>query len=118
MIKMTIPHIKSKSVWMFSLILTWVVEVDAAQVGEQVLQGLLGVLHGVHAVFGQDQCAQARVQPPELPDLGPVLQLVVGDLQQAQGRAGRLGLGHGVVAVQAEEELLQPAGDGAEEENY
>lgn len=50
-------------------LLTRVVEVDAAQVGEQVLQGFLAVAHGVHAVVGQHQRAQAGVQQPELPHL-------------------------------------------------
>lgn len=68
----------------------------------------MGVGHRFHAVVGQHQGAQARVHHAQLPHLGPVLQLVVSDLQQAQRRAGRVRFRDVAEAVEAEEELIQP----------
>lgn len=58
-------------------------------------------------VVGQHQAAEARVHGTQLPDLGPVSELVVGHVQQVQRGAGGWGFCHRAVTVQTQEELRQ-----------
>lgn len=90
-------------------LLTCVVQVDAAQVGEEPPQDVLVVLNGGQVVVGHDQSVQAGEHGAKLADLGPVLEAVVGDVEQTQGGAGHAGGTHVTVLVKAQEQLLQPA---------
>ena len=85
-------------------------QVDAAQVGEEPLQDVFVVLNGSQVVVGHDQRVQAGEHGAELADLGPVLEVVVGDVEQAQAGEGPTGDTQAAVAIKGQEQLLQPAG--------
>lgn len=85
-------------------------QVDTAQVGEEAWQDVFTVLNGRKVVVGHDQRVQAGEHGAKLADLGPVLEAVVGDVEQAQGGAGHAGGTHTAVLVKAQEQLLQTAG--------
>lgn len=85
-------------------------QVDAAQVGEETWQDVFTVLNGRQVVVGHDQSVQAGEHGAKLADLCPVLEAVVGDVEQAQGGAGHAGGTHTAVLVKAQEQLLQTAG--------
>lgn len=85
-------------------------QVDAAKVGKETLQEILAVLNGAQVVVGHDQSVQAGEHGAKFANFGPVLEAVVGDMEQAQGGAGHTGGTHTTVLVKAQEQLLQPAG--------
>lgn len=89
-------------------------QVDAAQVGEETWQDVFAVLNGRQVVVGHDQRVQAGEHGAKLADLCPVLEAVVGDVEQAQGGAGHAGGTHTAVLVKAQEQLLQTAGGSRE----
>lgn len=89
-------------------------QVDGAQVGEETWQDVFTVLNGRQVVVGHDQSVQAGEHGAKLADLCPVLEAVVGDVEQAQGGAGHAGGTHTAVLVKAQEQLLQTAGGSRE----
>ena len=85
-------------------------QVDAAQVGKEALQDHPTVLYGCQVVVGHHKGVQAGEDGAQLAYLLPVMETVVGDVQQAQRRAGRGSGQHTVVLVAAQEQLLKPSG--------
>lgn len=81
-------------------------QVDAAQVGEEALQDSPAVLYGGQVVVGHHQGVQAGEHGAKLAHLLPVLEAVIGDMQQPQRGAGHGSGRYTVVFVAAQEQLL------------
>lgn len=83
------------------------VQVDAAQVRKESLEGVFGFVDRWKRVVSQDERDQAWIHEAEFTHLRPLLQLVICDMQQPQGRALYRRHAHTLKLVQTQKQLLQ-----------
>lgn len=86
---------------------TRVVQIDATQVRKESAKIVLRVKNGFQVVVSQDECVERGEHDAELAHLAPVLQTVVCNVQQPQGRTWSGRHHHSAVLIKAQEQLLQ-----------